>query len=153
MIVASPPPPFSLSFAASLMNILIVVETYFVARILRERLEDLDYSEIMLATSAPEAAQHLRTTSIDLIIVDAEWLKPGIDILAFLTSIRKSDAVKSIPILMCSSKNKAEDIKLASKAGASAYLLKPYTEGTLKEHLDVLLDTGEEETEPAEKAA
>ncbi len=118
------------------MNILIVVETYFVARILRERLEDLGYSEILLATSAPEAVQHLRVNSIDLIIVDAEWLKPGIDIHAFLNSIRKSDEVKSIPILMCSSKNKTDDVKMALNAGASSYLLKPYNEDALKEHLD-----------------
>ncbi len=122
--------------ATSLMNILIVVETYFVARILRERLEDLGYSEILLATSAPEAVQHLRVNSIDLIIVDAEWLKPGIDIHAFLNSIRKSDEVKSIPILMCSSKNKTDDVKMALNAGASSYLLKPYNEDALKEHLD-----------------
>lgn len=121
------------------MNILIVVETYFVARILRERLEDLGYSEIMLATSAPEAVQQLRITDTDLIIVDAEWLKPGIDIHAFLTSIRKTEAMKQIPILMCSAKNKADDIKLARKAGAGGYLLKPYNEEGLKEHLDRLL--------------
>ncbi|MEM8484355.1 MAG: response regulator [Bacteroidota bacterium] len=135
------------------MNILIVVETYFVARILRERLEELGYSEIMLATSAPEAVQHLRVTSIDLIIVDAEWLKPGIDIHAFLTSIRKSDEVKSIPILMCSSKNKTEDVKMALNAGASSYLLKPYNEEALKEHLDGIFGVEEleipEETEAA----
>ena len=136
------------------MNILIVVETYFVARILRERLEELGYSEIMLATSAPEAVQHLRMTSIDLIIVDAEWLKPGIDIHAFLTSIRKSDEVKSIPILMCSSKNKTEDVKMARNAGASGYLLKPYSEEALKGHLDKIFGTDELEIpEEAEAAA
>ncbi len=134
------------------MNILIVVETYFVARILRERLEDLGYNEIMLATSAPEAVQQLRISKIDLIIVDAEWLKPGIDIHAFLTSIRKTKDMKEIPILMCSAKNKTEDIKLARKAGAGAYLLKPYDEAGLKEHLDRLLGV-EEETEALEAAA
>ena len=133
------PPIFHLS-AASLMNILIVVETYFVARILRERLEDMGYTEIMLATSAPEAVQHLRMVDVDLIVVDAEWLKPGIDIHSFLTSIRKSDAVKSIPILMCSSKNKAEDVKVASKAGVSGYLLKPYNEETLSTQINKILN-------------
>ena len=122
------------------MNILIVVETYFVARILRERLEDMGYTEIMLATSAPEAVQHLRMVDVDLIVVDAEWLKPGIDIHSFLTSIRKSDAVKSIPILMCSSKNKAEDVKVASKAGVSGYLLKPYNEETLSTQINKILN-------------
>ena len=137
--------------ATTLMNILIVVETYFVARILRERLEDLGYSEIMLATSAPEAVQHLRVTNIDLIIVDAEWLKPGIDIHAFLNSIRKSNAVKRIPILMCSSKNKTEDVKMALNAGVSGYLLKPYSEATLKEHLDSIF--GVEDLAIPEEAA
>ncbi len=123
------------------MNILIVVETHFVARILRERLEDLGLTEIFLATSAPEAVQHLRTTEIKLIIVDAEWLKPGIDIYSFLTSIRQSEEVQSIPILICSSKNRSEDIKMASKAGASAYLLKPFTVEALKEHiLEIVVD-------------
>ena len=138
-VTAPPSLPFCHLSALSLMNILIVVETYFVARILRERLEDMGYSEIMLATSAPEAVQHLRVSNVDLIVVDAEWLKPGIDIHSFLTSIRKSDVVKSIPILMCSSKNKAEDIKIASKAGASGYLLKPYTEESLKQQIDKIL--------------
>lgn len=134
------------------MNFLIVVETYFVARLLRERLEELGYTEFMLATSAPEAAQHLRSTPVDLIIVDAEWLKPGIDIHSFLDSIRKSDEVRSIPILMCSSKNKAEDINMAKKAGVSAYLLKPYTEEALKEQLDRLFHEEEEVEEEAEEA-
>ncbi len=135
------------------MNILIVVETYFVARILRERLEELGYSEIMLATSAPEAVQHLRMTSIDLIIIDAEWLKPGIDIHAFLNSIRKSEEVKSIPVLMCSSKNKTEDVKLARNAGVSGYLLKPYSEQALKEQLDKIFGTDELEIPEEVEAA
>lgn len=133
------------------MNILIVVETYFVARILRERLEDLGYTEILLATSAPEAVQHLRTHEIELIIADAEWLKPGIDVYSFLTSIRKSEEVKRIPILICSAKNKTEDINMALKAGAGAYLLKPYSEEGLKEHLDMLF--GNDVEEIAETAA
>ena len=83
------------------MNILIVVETFFVARVLRERLVNLGYSDILLSTSAPEAVQHLRDAQVELIIVDAEWLKPGIEILSFMTSIRKSEVVKRIPILMC----------------------------------------------------
>lgn len=134
------------------MNILIVVETHFVARILREQLEELGYEDALLATSAPEAVQHLRTTKIDLIIADAEWLKPGIDIHSFLDSIREADSVKNIPILICSSKNKPEDVKLAKKAGASAYLLKPYSEEALKDRIDVLMisHVETEEEEPVE---
>ena len=120
------------------MKILTVVETQFAARSIREHLEHLEYESEYMVFSAPDAFIQLKKEPFDLILLDAEWLKPGISALDFIKNVRASESFKSIPVLICSSKSTTEDIKKAQRAGASGYLLKPYTEEVLKEHIEKL---------------
>ena len=121
------------------MKILAIVETQFVARNLREHLEDLGYDDPTIVTNTPDAVEQLRFSGFDLIIFDAEWLKPGISVQDFMEIIRRTESSKDIPIILCSSKRRSEDIRLALQAGANGYLLKPYDQDVLKEHLDKIL--------------
>lgn len=123
------------------MRILTVVETQFAARSIRESLENLEYEADAMVFSAPDAFAQLKKEPVDLILLDAEWLKPGMSALDFIENVRASDSFTSIPVLLCSSKSTADDIKQALRAGASGYLLKPYSESVLKEHLEKLLVT------------
>ena len=127
------------SFSSDLMRILTVVETQFAARSIRENLENLEYEADAMVFSAPDAFAHLKKESFDLILLDAEWLKPGISALDFIENIRGSDSFNEIPVLICSAKSTTEDIKQALRAGASGYLLKPYSEETFKEHIEKFL--------------
>ena len=129
------------------MNILTVVETQFVARSIREHLENLEYQDYIQVLNARDAFDEINQGSFDVILLDAEWLKPGIDPCTFIKQVRGTQAGKSIPILMCATSSTTEDIKQAQEAGASGYLLKPYTEETLKEHLDRLVGSEEEAVE------
>lgn len=118
------------------MKILAIVETHFVARGLREHLEDLEHKDTVIVTSAPEAGEQLINKTFDLILLDAEWLKPGISVLDFMRSIREKESTKQVPIILCSSKSRSEDIRLALQAGANDFIRKPYVQEVLKEHLN-----------------
>lgn len=118
------------------MKILSIVETQFVARGLREHLEELEYTDSIIVTSAPDAGEQLVSNTFDLILLDAEWLKPGISVLDFMKSIREKESTKQVPIIFCSSKSRSEDIMLALQAGANDFIRKPYGQDVLKEHIN-----------------
>ena len=118
------------------MKILAIVETHFVARGLREHLENLEHKDVVIVTSAPDAGDQLVNNTFDLILLDAEWLKPGISVMDFMKSIREKEATKHVPIMLCSSKSRSEDIRLALQSGANDFLRKPYSREVLKEHIN-----------------
>jgi two-component system chemotaxis response regulator CheY len=52
-----------------------------------------------------------------------------------LAQIRAEPSLKSLPVLMVTAEAKKEDIVTAAQAGASGYIVKPFTKATLEEKL------------------
>jgi two-component system chemotaxis response regulator CheY len=52
-----------------------------------------------------------------------------------LTNIRGDGSLKHIPVLMVTAEARKEDIVMAAQAGASGYIVKPFTKATLEEKL------------------
>jgi two-component system chemotaxis response regulator CheY len=52
-----------------------------------------------------------------------------------LQSIRATPALKHLPVLMITAEAKKENIIAAAQAGASGYIVKPFTAATLAEKL------------------
>jgi two-component system chemotaxis response regulator CheY len=53
--------------------------------------------------------------------------------------MRASEALKQIPVLMVTAEAKKENIIAAAQAGASGYVVKPFTAATLDEKLNKIL--------------
>ena len=121
------------------MNILVVDDFPTMRRIVRSLLKELGFSSIEEAEDGNEALDKLRADGgFDLIVSD--WNMPNLDGLEMLKQIRADDALKAIPVLMVTAEAKKENIIAAAKAGASGYVVKPFTAATLEEKLNKIFD-------------
>ena len=57
----------------------------------------------------------------------------------YARQIRADETLKSLPVLMVTAEAKKEDIIAAAQAGASGYIVKPFTKATLEEKLAKIL--------------
>jgi len=57
------------------------------------------------------------------------------DGLQLLQAIRANASLKHIPVMMVTAEAKRENIIMAAQAGASGYIVKPFTAATLNEKL------------------
>lgn len=112
---------------------LVVDDFSTMRRIVRNLLKELGYSNIDEAEDGVVALQKLGSGDFDFVISD--WNMPNMDGLALLQSIRADAALKKLPVLMVTAEAKKENIIAAAQAGASGYVVKPFTAATLDEKL------------------
>ena len=62
------------------------------------------------------------------------------DGLQLLTEIRNDANLKTMPVLMVTAEAKKENIIAAAQAGASGYVVKPFTAATLEEKLNKIFE-------------
>ncbi len=101
-------------------RILIVDDSQYARRTLRERLEALGYV-VDEASRGEEAIAKVRIARPDLIILDL--VMPGMSGLATLERLRRMAA--DVPVLMASADVQASTAKLAKAGGAKGILNKP----------------------------
>jgi two-component system chemotaxis response regulator CheY len=53
--------------------------------------------------------------------------------------VRADPALASLPVLLVTAEAKKEDIITAAQAGASGYIVKPFTKATLEEKLNKII--------------
>ncbi len=73
-----------------------------------------------------------------LIILDLNL--PGTDGREVLTTIKQSEALKTIPVVILSTSSNPQDIAACYQAGANSYMLKSMNINELKESMQMLLD-------------
>ena len=92
------------------------------------RLLSMSGFEAVTAGSGKDAVSQLRShTDISLVLLDI--LMPDMDGLETLSEIKKVS--KDLPVIMLSALGQTNIIVKAMKAGASDYLVKPFTDGEL----------------------
>ncbi len=79
---------------------------------------------------------------IDLIILDV--MMPGMNGLDVLTRLKLHAHTSSIPVLMLTGEDKAEDIMAGYSVGADYYITKPFTRQQLVYGLNLVLDQNKE---------
>jgi two-component system chemotaxis response regulator CheY len=65
---------------------------------------------------------------------------PNMDGLQLLQAIRSAPTLKHLPVMMITAEAKKENIIAAAQAGASGYIVKPFTAATLSEKLQKIFD-------------
>jgi two-component system chemotaxis response regulator CheY len=75
----------------------------------------------------------LQAGGVDFVVSD--WNMPNMDGLTLLQKVREDPALKHLPVLMITAEAKKENIIAAAQAGASGYIVKPFTAATLNEKL------------------
>jgi len=115
------------------LKFLVVDDFSTMRRIVRNLLKDLGFSNVDEAEDGAVALQKLKAAPFDFVISD--WNMPNMDGLALLQSIRADESLKKLPVLMVTAEGKKENIVAAAQAGASGYVVKPFTAATLDEKL------------------
>ncbi len=120
------------------MSILVVDDFPTMRRIVRTLLKELGFANVDEAEDGNEALSKLRSGSFELVVSD--WNMPNLDGLEMLKQIRADDALKHLPVLMVTAEAKKENIIAAAQAGASGYVVKPFTAATLEEKLNKIFE-------------
>jgi two-component system, chemotaxis family, chemotaxis protein CheY len=115
------------------MKILVVDDFSTMRRIVRNLLKELGFSNVHEAEDGVDALKKLRAESFDFVVSD--WNMPNMTGIDLLREIRKDAALKHLPVLMVTAEAKKENIIEAAQAGASGYVVKPFTAITLDEKL------------------
>jgi two-component system chemotaxis response regulator CheY len=112
---------------------LVVDDFSTMRRIVRNLLKELGFVNVQEAEDGVEALKKLRTDSFDFVVSD--WNMPNMTGIDLLRAIRADAKLKHLPVLMVTAEAKRENIIEAAQAGASGYVVKPFTAATLDEKL------------------
>ncbi len=116
------------------LKFLVVDDFSTMRRIVRNLLKELGFVNVDEAEDGTAALRKLQDGAFDFIVSD--WNMPNMDGLTMLQNIRANEALKNIPVLMITAEAKKENIVAAAQAGASGYIVKPFTAAVLEEKLN-----------------
>ncbi len=122
------------------MKILIVDDSALIRRSITGVVKDAGYTPIE-AENGAKAMTMLRKHGpmVSLIILD--WNMPVMNGYEVLVKIKSTSEYKHIPVLMATSDGIQDNVVKAIKAGASAYLIKPFTPEILSKQIAECLET------------
>ncbi len=120
------------------LKFLVVDDFPTMRRIVRNLLKELGFSNVDEAEDGAAALAKLRGGSFEFVVSD--WNMPNMDGLTMLQQIRADPNLAKLPVLMVTAEAKKENIIAAAQAGASGYVVKPFTAATLDEKLGKIFE-------------
>jgi len=117
---------------------LVVDDFSTMRRIVRNLLKELGYVNVDEAEDGAVGLSMLKGGGYEFVVSD--WNMPNMDGLTMLQHIRADPALKALPVLMVTAEAKKENIIAAAQAGASGYVVKPFTAATLDEKLSKIFE-------------
>ncbi|MBL8481292.1 MAG: chemotaxis response regulator CheY [Rhodocyclaceae bacterium] len=120
------------------MKFLVVDDFSTMRRIVRNLLKELGFANVEEAEDGVVALQKLQGGGIEFVVTD--WNMPNMTGLELLQAIRANAQYKHLPVLMITAEAKKENIIAAAQAGASGYIVKPFTAATLSEKLTKIFE-------------
>lgn len=123
------------------LKFLVVDDFSTMRRIVRNLLKELGFVNVDEAEDGAVALRKLQDGNFDFIVSD--WNMPNMDGLTMLQNVRANEALKDIPVLMVTAEAKKENIVAAAQAGASGYIVKPFTAAVLEEKLNKIFQNME----------
>ena len=124
--------------ADSNLHFLVVDDFNTMRRIVRNLLKELGYTNVEEAEDGADALHKLQAGTFDFVITD--WNMPNMDGLELLHRIRADEKLSDMPVLMVTAEAKKENIIAAAQAGASGYVVKPFTAAILEEKLNKIFE-------------
>src|SRR5512135_155094 len=116
------------------IKFLVVDDFSTMRRIVRNLLKELEFTNVDEAEDGVVALSKLRNGTFDFVVSD--WNMPNMTGIELLKAIRADATLKHLPVLMVTAEAKKENIIEAAQAGASGYVVKPFTSAVLEEKLN-----------------
>ncbi|WP_442798728.1 chemotaxis response regulator CheY [Pantoea vagans] len=120
------------------IRFLVVDDFATMRRIVRNLLKDLGFNNVEEAEDGQDALNKMQQTPFDFVISD--WNMPNMDGLELLSKIRSTPDWSAMPVLMVTAEARKENIIAAAQAGASGYVVKPFTAAILEEKLNKIFE-------------
>jgi two-component system chemotaxis response regulator CheY len=118
------------------MRVLVIDDSRAMRAILRQMLAGAGF-EVAEAAHGREGLVRLGELGVpDLVVVD--WNMPVMDGLTFVKELRAEAAYAAVPVLMVTTETEVARMAEALEAGASEYVMKPFTREALLSKLDLL---------------
>jgi len=117
---------------------LVVDDFSTMRRIVRNLLKELGFTNVDEAEDGAIALQKLNSAPFEFVVTD--WNMPNMDGLTLLQTIRQTPHLRHLPVLMVTAEAKKENIIAAAQAGASGYIVKPFTVATMSEKLEKIFE-------------
>ena len=124
------------------LKILVVDDFSTMRRIVRNLLKELGFTNVEEAEDGAVALGKLREGNFEFVVSD--WNMPNMDGLTLLQNVRGDARLKTLPFLMITAEAKKENIIAAAQAGASGYIVEPFTAATLSEKLAKIFEKMEQ---------
>jgi len=121
------------------MKFLVVDDFSTMRRIIRNLLKEIGFTHLEEAEDGLIALSKLRNAKFDFVVTD--WNMPNMTGIELLRAIRQDESLKHLPVLMITAEAKKENIVNAAQAGASGYIVKPFTSVVLEEKLNKVFKT------------
>jgi two-component system chemotaxis response regulator CheY len=104
-------------------------------RIIINTLNRLGYQDVAEASNGREGLDCLRAgaPAIDLVITD--WNMPEMSGIDFIRTLRSTEGLSGLPVLMVTTNASSDDIVQALQAGVNDYIVKPFTPEVIKEKI------------------
>ena len=136
-LVSATPSPAIAASSSSPLHILLIEDSLTVRHTLARTLQEAGY-RVSQAGDGLEAFAYLQQyADVHLIISDIEM--PRMNGFEFLTQLRKTPGLKTIPVVMLTSRSTGKYRQFATELGANAFISKPYSPEELLATLSTLV--------------
>lgn len=115
------------------MHILIVDDFNTMRRIVKNIFKQLGFDNCEEAENGQRALEMLKKAPFDFVVSD--WNMPVMNGLELLKAIKSDEQLKHIPVMMVTAEAQQGNVLEAVKAGASNYIVKPFTAETIGEKI------------------
>ncbi len=103
-------------------KVLVVDDSIIILRIYRHILEKQGY-QVITANNGREALEKLQAEVVDLVVTDL--MMPEMDGMSLLETIRASDNLRHIPVIMVTANGQVHNEERANRLGVNGFLTKP----------------------------
>lgn len=115
-------------------TVLVVEDSPLFRRMLSDLLQSLGYTSIVEAAGGRAALEKLAEQTPALVCLDLTL--PDISGFEVCEHIRATPALRNVPVLMISARTLTVDRAQAEEAGASGYLIKPFTPEEFRQQVE-----------------
>jgi two-component system chemotaxis response regulator CheY len=117
--------------------ILVVDDYRTMIRIVRNLLHQLGFDDVDDASDGASALAKLRARSFGLVISD--WMMEPMSGIELLRQVRADPKLQALPFIMITAENRKDRVAEAERAGADAYVVKPFNAEVLSERIAAVM--------------
>jgi two-component system chemotaxis response regulator CheY len=119
---------------------ILVVDDFEMVRVMLKRcLTTLGYADVQEAVDGRQALEIIKAADkakTPFGLVFADWNMPHMSGLELLQACRAEAALKTLPFVMVTAESERQFVVQALNAGATDYIIKPFSEDTLQKKIE-----------------